>query len=61
MLKQKEDGEEILETPPVVQTEFEFARQIRIEATRRNWLNDIRGKWPGDESIDDLIKELENR
>jgi hypothetical protein len=60
MLKIMEEGEEAFETVPVVQTEFEFVRQLTTNSTRRNWLNDVRGKWPGDESIDDLIKELEN-
>jgi hypothetical protein len=61
MLKLMEEGEEVFETAPVIQTEFEFTRQLTTESTRRNWLDDIRGKWPGDESIDDLMKELENR
>ncbi|HUI90610.1 MAG TPA: hypothetical protein VLX68_00045 [Chitinivibrionales bacterium] len=61
MLKLMEEGEEVFETAPVVQTEFEFTRGLTAEAVRRNWLDDIRGKWPGDESIDDLVRELEDR
>jgi len=61
MIKLIEEGEEVFETTPAVQTEFEFARQLTAVSTRRNWLDDIRGKWPGDESIDDLMEELENR
>jgi hypothetical protein len=61
MLKPMEEGEEIFESAPVVQSEFEFSRQFVAEPSRRDWLKDIWGKWPGDESIDDLIKELENR
>jgi hypothetical protein len=61
MLKLMEEGEEVFETAPVVQTEFEFVRQLATDSARRNWLNDIRGKWPGDETIDDLMKELETR
>jgi hypothetical protein len=61
MLKLMEEGEEVFENVLVVQTEFEFIRQLTTTSTRRNWLNDVRGKWPGDESIDDLINELENR
>jgi hypothetical protein len=61
MIKLIEEGEEVFETAPAVQTEFEFARQLTAESTRRNWLDDIRGKWPGDETIDDLVRELEDR
>lgn len=60
MLKPMEEGEEIFEAAPAVQTELEFARQFQVESPRRGWIKDIWGKWPGDESIDDLIKELEN-
>lgn len=61
MLKHMEEGEEIFETTPVVQTELEFVRQSTTESNRRDWLKDIWGRWPGDEPIDDLIKELESR
>jgi hypothetical protein len=61
MLKPMEEGEEIFETAPVVQTQFEFAKQLQAEASRRGWLKDIWGKWPGDESIEDIMKEIESR
>lgn len=61
MLKTMEEGEEIFETSPVVQTQFEFAKQIQSETTRRDWLKDIWGKWPGDESIEDIMNEIESR
>lgn len=61
MLKPMEEGEEIFETSPVVQTQFEFAKQLQSEASRRDWLKDITGKWPGDESIEDIMKEIEGR
>jgi len=61
MLKPMEEGEEIFETAPVIQSEFEFAKQLQNESARRDWLKDIWDKWPGDESIDDLLRELENR
>jgi hypothetical protein len=61
MLKPMEEGEEIFETAPVVQTEFEFSRQFHVESPRRDWLKDVWNRWPGDESIDELAKELEDR
>jgi hypothetical protein len=54
-------GEETFKATPNVKTEAEFTQQIAVESTRRNWLNDVRGKWPGDETIDELMKELESR
>lgn len=51
MIKLMEKGEEIFETIPVMQTEFEFVRAFTAEAERRDWLKDIWGKWPGDETI----------
>jgi hypothetical protein len=35
-------------------------KSIKRKATRRDWLKDIRGKWPGDESIKVLVKELKS-
>jgi hypothetical protein len=61
MIKPKEDGEEIFESAPASQTEFEFARQVTIEKNRRDWLKDLMGQWPGDEPIEDLIKELDHK
>ena len=61
MLKPMEEGEEIFETAPIVQTQFEFAKQLQTTATRRDWLKDVWGKWPGDESIEDIMKEIESR
>jgi hypothetical protein len=35
MLKHMEEGEEVFETAPVVQTEFEFVRQLATDSARR--------------------------
>jgi hypothetical protein len=61
MLKLMTGGEEIFEVVPITQTEFEFTRTVATESTRRDWLKTLTGQWPGDESIDELINELEYR
>jgi hypothetical protein len=61
MLKPMEQGEEIFANVPVVQTQLEFVKQIQTEATRHDWLKDIWGKWPGDESVEEIMEEIENR
>ena len=61
MLKEMEAGEEIFETAPFIQTQFEFVKQSQSEATRRDWLKEIWGKWPDDESIEEIMKEIESK
>ncbi len=61
MLKQMEEGEELFETAPVIQTQFEFTKKVQLEATGRNWLKDIWNKWPGEESIEVIMKEIESK
>lgn len=61
MLKPMEEGEVLFETAPVIQTQFEFAKKVQLEATGRNWLKEIWNKWPGEESIEDIMKEIKNK
>lgn len=60
MLKTMEEGEEIFGMIPQVQAEAEFVRAITSKSDQRNWLNNIWNKWPGDESIEELLADLEN-
>jgi hypothetical protein len=34
---------------------------VQLEATGRNWLKEIWNKWPGEESIEDIMKEIKNK
>lgn len=61
MLKPMEEGEELFEIAPVIQTQFEFAKKVQLEATRRDWLKDVWNVWPGEESIEDIMKEIESK
>jgi len=58
LIKPKENGEEIFEEFPTVQTEAEFVRAAVQTADKKDWLKDIWGKWPGDEPIEDLLEGL---
>jgi hypothetical protein len=58
MLKPMEEGEELFETAPVIQTQSEFAKKVQQESTRRGWLKEVWNKWPGEEPIDDIMKEI---
>ncbi len=57
VLKPMEAGEEIFEKVPV-QTSADFMRLLPGTPDRRDWLKDVWGKWPGDESIEDLLGDL---
>ncbi len=50
-------GEEVFNTFPAVQTEAAFVGDLRKEAkSKSGWLTDVWSKWPGDESIGELLK-----
>jgi hypothetical protein len=59
LIKQKENGEEVFEELPVFQTKAEFVRGAAIQAAeKKDWLKDVWGRWPGDETIEDLLEGL---
>jgi hypothetical protein len=58
LIKLKERGEEVFEEVPTVQTEAEFLGATTQAAEKKDWLSEIRGKWPGDESIEELLCDL---
>jgi hypothetical protein len=58
MLKLMEKGEEVFGMTPQVQTEAGFVREVAPPQGQRDWLKDIWGQWPGDESIEELLAVL---
>lgn len=58
LIKSMENGEEIFEAMPQEQTEAEFVRTVAQAGERRGWLKNVWGKWPGDESVEDLLAAL---
>lgn len=56
--KPMEAGEEIFEYIPRVQTVAEFVQETAKSADGRNWLQNVWGQWPGDEPIDDILRDL---
>ncbi len=61
VIKAMEEGEEVFETLPQEQTEVEFVKDVREKfEPQKGWLKEVWGKWPGDESIEDLLAALEN-
>jgi len=58
LIKAKDLGEEVFAEAPRVQTEAEFAAEAFQAADRRDWLRDIWGKWPGDEPVEEILREL---
>lgn len=60
LIKPKETGEEVFEHAPTVQTQAPFVSNT-LEAThKKDWLNEIWGKWPGDEPIEQLLQDLKS-
>lgn len=53
-------GEEIFQALPRVQTVAEFIQNIVRPDSKGNWLQDIWGRWPGDEPIEELLADLNN-
>lgn len=58
VIKPFEAGEEVFEASPQTQTSLAFERPGGRESKGRSFLQDIWGKWPGDETIDDLLAAL---
>ena len=59
-IKIKNTGEEIFEVMPRVQTEAEFIGESLHVKETKNWLKEVWGKWPGDEPVEDILKELKH-
>jgi hypothetical protein len=55
------EGDEILEKIPQKQKNFKFYEDFLTERNANKSLEKIWGKWPGDESIDELLNALEER
>lgn len=60
MLKPMTAGEEVFEAVPSVQTELGFMRELMVKEGKHDWLKGAWGKWPGNESIEELMTELES-
>jgi len=56
-VKPRAEGEEVFSAVPVVQTEAAFVGDLRKELkTKSSWVAGVWGQWPGEESIDELLK-----
>ncbi|MDP2807725.1 MAG: hypothetical protein Q8O74_06265, partial [bacterium] len=61
VIKEMTTGEEILSYMPRIQTEIEYISQARTMAGhKKDWLKEIWNKWPGDESVDELLAALKH-
>ena len=58
VIKTMEDGEEVFDNIPQVQTEAAFLKETKEAAVQTGWLKEIWGKWPGDEPIEALLAAL---
>ncbi|MBM4045131.1 MAG: hypothetical protein FJ279_08455 [Planctomycetes bacterium] len=58
VIKPMEQGEEIFQAVPYQQTEAEFMRGARQAGEGKDWLKNVWGKWPGDESAEELLAAL---
>jgi len=54
-----ESGDEIFQQVPGAQKRFEFAEKFLTEKSSSKALKKVWGKWPGNESIDDLLIALQ--
>ncbi|HCE45446.1 MAG TPA: hypothetical protein DET40_18050 [Lentisphaeria bacterium] len=62
MLKIMDDSEEIFETVPLIKTESDLYQQHLIPSeNKKNWINEVWGKWPEDESIEEIMAEFERK
>ncbi|MGB7946408.1 MAG: hypothetical protein WCH75_01885 [Candidatus Binatia bacterium] len=59
VIKTMEEGEEVFDVLPEVQTEAAFLKSVREPIPLTGWLKDVWGKWPGDEPIDELLAALD--
>ena len=57
-IKLKEAGDEVFEEMPTIQSEAEFASTTFQAANGKDWLKEVWGKWPGEESIEELLETL---
>lgn len=56
-VKARAEGEEVFSALPVMQTEAAFVAEIRKESkVKSGWVSGVWGQWPGEESIDELLK-----
>ena len=60
VIKIMEEGEEMFDVLPEVQTEATFLKSIGEPIAFTGWLRDVWGKWPGDEPIDELLADLDH-
>ncbi len=58
LIKLKEQGEEVFAKAPQVQTEAASAGEAFQSPGKKDWLKDIWGKWPGDESVEEILEGL---
>jgi hypothetical protein len=58
VIKAMDEGEEVFDSIPQVQTEAAFLKESKESAVRTGWLKEIWGKWPGDEPIETLLAAL---
>jgi hypothetical protein len=58
MIKPKEAGDEVFEEMPSAQSEAVFVAEVFQAANKRDWLKEVWGKWPGEESIEELLEGL---
>jgi hypothetical protein len=58
IIRPKARGDEVFEHVPRVQTEAQFASDVVKASEHKGWLRDVWGKWPGDESIEELLAGL---
>jgi hypothetical protein len=59
LLKPMESGEEIFGALPQAQTEAAFVRDVASPQSQKDWLKDVWGQWPGDESMEELLADIE--
>jgi hypothetical protein len=61
VIKPMEEGEEVFANLPIEPSQIELIKSVQeTAAARQGWLKEVWGKWPGDESIEDLLAALNN-
>jgi len=58
MIRAAEPGEEVFAEMPQAQSEAEFASAAFGAVERKDWLQEVWGKWPGDEPVEEILLEL---
>jgi hypothetical protein len=59
-IKPKGAGEEIFSEMPRMQTEAEFIGESLHPGQRKDWLKEVWGKWPDDEPVEQILKDLKH-